>query len=119
MQKGKTLRLKCLGCEKELSFSIFELEQQGKVCCDQCGKVYAFEDPTLLRQLRKFEALCRQIRESDEILSMSHVGVDVGNQQVKIPYRLLLTRLNSQLELKIGEIPLTISFRLEPISDCA
>lgn len=119
MQKGKTLRFKCLGCEEEVSFSVFELEEQGEVCCEHCKKRYAFDDPTLLRQLKKFDALCRQIRDSEEILGMANIGVDIANQQVKIPYRLLLTRLNSQLELKINETPLTIMFRLEPVQDYA
>jgi hypothetical protein len=67
--------------------------------------------------MKKFEALCRQICDSEEILGNAHVGVDCGEHRVKIPYKLLLTRLNSCLDLKLGDQSLSIMFRIEPIQD--
>ena len=74
-------------------------------------------DEILKRQIKKFEALCRQIQESQEILGSTHVGVDVGEHHLKIPYKILLSRFTSTLELQMGEKVLSISFRLEPSID--
>lgn len=119
MQKGKTLEFHCLSCKSPIAFSIFEVEKHPDIACPHCEKKYQFNDETLLRQLKKFEALCRQIRESEEILGSSSVGIDVGSKQVKVPFKLLLTRMSSCLDLSIGGSPLTISFRFEPIHDIA
>lgn len=120
MQKGHHLQFDCQGCKNKVSFSLFDLEQ-GKttVQCPHCQKDYAFSDATLLRQIKKFEALCRQISESEEILGNTAVGVDIGDRHVKIPYKLLLTRLSSRLDLKIGNDPVSIEFRIEPAKDRA
>lgn len=117
MQKGHTLQFECIDCKKPVSFSVFDLDHHSLIGCQFCKKSYSFSDPVLMRQLKKFEALCRQIRESEEILGNTSVGIDVGERRVKVPYKLLLTRLSSCLELKIGDQMLPIAFRIEPIQD--
>lgn len=117
MQKGRHLQFQCLGCEEAVEFSIFDLERQPLVECKCCRKKYAFSDETLSRQLRKFEALCNQLIESEEILGSASVGIDVGEHHVKIPYKILLTRLNPSLDLTIGDQTLNIRFRIEPCKD--
>lgn len=117
MQKGHTLQFKCLSCSGPVTFSVFDLDAQSKIQCQCCEKKYAFTDSTLVRQLKKFEALCRQIQESEEILGAANVGVDVGEHHVKVPYKLLLTRLSSSLDLDIGGQKVSIFFRIEPSRD--
>ena len=119
MKKNKsTLQFSCQGCRHPIMFSIFEIENcDTPLCCENCNKKYAFKDEVLKRQIKKFEALCRQIVESEEILAHTAVGIDIGEHHVKVPYKLLLTRLNSNLELMIGDQPLSITFRLEPARD--
>lgn len=118
MQKKHKLQFSCLTCKSSICFSIFELDNDNnQISCQQCKKKYVFSDEVLKRQLKKFEALCRQIIDSEEILSNTAVGIDVGEHQVKIPYKLLLTRLSSTLDLIIGDQPITISFRIEPLRD--
>lgn len=117
MQKVKTLQFNCQSCKQPIPFSVFQLEQHESLKCEHCQKKYAFSDESLLRQLKKFEALCRQLIASEEILSNTAVGIDIGEHKVKIPYRLLLTRLNSTLDLMIGNQPVAISFRIEPLKD--
>ena len=118
MQKGHNLQFDCLSCKEPVRFSIFELEKsQKRVICSHCNKQYVLEDENLRRQLRKFEALCQQILDSEEILGNTSVGIDIGEHHVKVPYKLLLTRLNSSLELTIGDQPVSIVFRLEPALD--
>jgi hypothetical protein len=118
MQKGHLLQFTCQACQSPVCFSIFDLEKnEGELTCSHCSLLYDFGDDTLRRQLRKFENLCRQIHLSEEILSNTSIGIHVGDREVKIPFRILLTRLNSSLDLMIGNKPLTITFRLEPARD--
>lgn len=118
MQKGHQLQFSCTSCQQPIHFSIFSLDRSHhSLECAHCGKRYLFDDETLRRQLGKFEALCRQIVESEEILGETCVGVDIGEHRVKIPYKLLLTRLNSSIDLVIGDQPISITFRLEPAAD--
>lgn len=115
MQKGKQLQFPCQNCKSDVQFSIFDLSQKsGLVKCPHCSLAYDFSDKDLDRQLRKFTALCEQIQESEEILSNTSVGVFTGEKEVKIPFKILLSRLNSKLDLMIGDKPLTIAFRIEP-----
>lgn len=117
MQKGHSLQFKCLTCGTPATFSVFDLDTQATICCHHCEKKYAFTDPILIRQLKKFEALCRQIQDSEEILGAASVGVDVGEHHVKVPYKLLLTRLSSSLDLNMGGQKVSIFFRIEPLKD--
>lgn len=118
MQKGHLLQFECIECKDPVRFSVFELDKQNDlVICSKCQKKYAFNDEQLKRQLRKFSLLCQQLVESEEILSNTSVGIDVGNHSVKIPYKLLLTRLNSILELNLDGKHISIEFRLEPLHD--
>lgn len=119
MQKGHHLQFSCQHCQHPIHFSVFEIEKDegSQLGCSECGTRYDFSDETLLRQLRKFENLCRQIQLSEEILSNTSVGIYLGDREIKIPYKLLLSRLNSTLDLMMGERPLTITFRIEPTTD--
>lgn len=83
--------------------------------CSHCSQSYSFKDETLIRQITKFVNLCEQIKESEEILSNTNVGIDIGEHHVKIPYKLLLTRLNALLELNINGEKVRIEFRMEPL----
>jgi len=116
-QKRGLLQFKCLSCQTPVLFSIFELDgQNALLTCDECNRKYSFQDEALLRQIKKFEALCKQIIDSEEILSNTAVGIDIGEHHVKIPYKLLLTRLNSTLDLMVGDQTFSISFRVEPLA---
>lgn len=118
MQKGQFLEFECLECKEAVNFSIFDLDKSDSpIVCSGCEKHYLLEDETLKRQLRKFEALCRQIVDCEEILGNTSVGVRVESKEVKIPYKLLLTRFNSSLELTIGDQKVSILFRMEPNLD--
>lgn len=119
MQKGSHLEFECQECKAEVPFSLSGLEKNPELQCTQCSRRYLFDDETLKRQIKKFDALCNQIHDSQEILSMASIGVDMGTgtSKVKVPFKLLLTRLSSHLDLTIGGKPCLISFRFEPLTD--
>ncbi len=118
MQKGHRLEFSCQCCQQPLQFSIFEIDKVSDgLVCTECGLIYDFSDEGLRDQIRKFENLCHQISLSQDILSNTAIGITVGDKEVKIPYKILLTRLNSVLDLRIGDRPLSIKFRIEPLED--
>ena len=101
-------------------FSVLDKEHFGKeVRCSHCEKRYVFDDETLVRHLELFEGLCAQIYRSQEILGKSSIAIDIGTKHVKVPFNLLLTRLNSVIELDINGKKSEIAFRLEPIVEVA
>lgn len=104
----------CIHCKASVAFTLQQLSTPGEICCSKCKKKYGFQDETLRRQLKKFASLCKQIQESEEILGSAGVAVDVGPNNVKIPFKLLLCRLKSTLDLQIGKERFSISFRVEP-----
>ena len=118
MQKGYILEFDCHQCAEAVPFSVFELDK-GDCCitCEACSRQYQLSDEVLRRQLKKFTALCRQLIESEEILSTAAVGIDIGEHHVKVPFKILLTRLNPVLDLTIGDQPMSIRFRIEPCKD--
>lgn len=118
MQLGHRLEFNCEACLSAVKFSVFEIEKTGSlVCCEGCGKRYRFEDETLVRQLKKFEALCRQIHDSEEILGNTSIAIDMGTSHVSVPFNILLTRLSSVMELSINGKKCVIAFRLDPLKD--
>lgn len=113
--KNFILQFPCQNCHNKIDFSLVELaNNKDKLKCAHCALVYDFKSEDLKRQLKKFVDLCYQIYESQEILSQASIGVSVGEKEVKIPFKILLSRLNSMLDLMIGDKPLTITFRVEP-----
>jgi NAD-dependent SIR2 family protein deacetylase len=105
-------QIDCKGCSNPVQFSTADLESV--VSCTECGKKYGFSDEKLKRQLVKFADLCSQIKESEEILGTAGVAVSVGNEEVKIPFKLLLCRLKSTLDLQIGTERCLVTFRSYP-----
>lgn len=111
-QKG-LFQLDCKSCSSPILFTLHDLDRIVK--CPQCSQAYGFNDANLKKQLTLFSALCTQIKESREILGNATVAVTVGKEEVKIPFKLLLSRLQSTLDLEIGENKkLSITYRIEP-----
>lgn len=117
MQCGQHLQFNCLACQQPVVFSVLNAQSRGEVfSCKACEKKYAFDEETKAR-LEQFEALCLQVHASRDILAHTNVGVTVGPHEVKIPYRLLLSRFTTELTLNIGDQQLHIVFRMEPVHD--
>lgn len=114
---GHQLHFNCQVCDGPIHFSVLDTQAIAQVIsCKECGKRYQFDDETLLRHLQKFEALCRQIQQSEEILGSTGIAIDVGQHHVKVPFNILLTRLSSVIELNINGKKSSITFRLDPLN---
>ncbi len=118
MQVGNNLEFRCIkdGCGELVKFSVFDIAKNHSIRCAACGKEYTFGEE-LTRKLDKFEKLCRAVNEAKDILSDTNVGINVYSHEVRIPFRLLLTRLNTQLNLTVGGRDIQIRFRVSPSKD--
>jgi len=118
VQVGNNLEFQCItdGCGELVKFSVFDVTKNHGLRCTACGKEYTLGEE-LVAKLDKFERLCRAVNEAEDILSETNVGINVYSHQVRIPFRLLLTRLNTQLNLTVGGKDIQIRFRVSPSKD--
>ena len=70
----------------------------------------------LKTKLNKLKNLILVLRDAESILGDCNVAVTVPAGEVKIPYALLLTRLNTMITLNLGEKKVDFHIRIEPAS---
>ena len=103
-------------CEGTISFNLAEaLDDDFQGMCKNCHKAYVF-DRELKDKLTKLSDLIIAVRKAEDILGDCNVAVTVPGQTVKVPYSLLLTRLNTMITLKLGDNDVDFHFRVEPSS---
>ncbi len=103
-------------CSGIVKFNLMDCAQDDfQVLCPKCHKPYQF-DPRLQDQLKKLYALILALREAEPILGSCNVGVATPAGEVKIPYALLLTRLNTMLTLEFGGKNVDFHLWIEPAS---
>jgi hypothetical protein len=118
LQLGSELEFGCVEkkCDALVRFSVLGTRKKKPIKCPKCERVYTFGDE-LWRKLKLFEHLLRALHEAESILSTTNVEVDVHGYSVRIPFRLLLTRLNTELNLQIAGKQVHIRFRISPLND--
>ena len=70
-----------------------------------------------LEKLEKLRRLLLAVKDAEDILGDVNVGVTTLNGEVKIPYRLLLTRLNTMITIDVGGQQVDFHFRVEPLDN--
>lgn len=104
-------------CGTTVQFNLVDLmDGSAKVSCANCHKIYAF-DKEFLGKLNKLRLLILAVQDAEEILGDCNISVITPAGDVKIPYRLLLTRLNTLIALNCDGKKLEFNFRIEPLSD--
>ena len=119
-----------LGAKAQIDFHCLEDDCSGvvkvnlaEVCnsdfqavCPKCHRAYEL-DSDLQDKLGRMLKLVAAIREAEDILGDSSVAVTVaGAKEVKIPYALLLTRLNTLITLNFGDRKVDFHLWIEPAS---
>ena len=103
-------------CGGVIAFNLTDaLDNEFQGICKECHKSYAF-DVDLKEKLTKLSDLIIAVRKAEDILGNCNVAVTVPGQTVKVPYSLLLTRLNTMITLKLGDKDVDFHFRVEPSS---
>ncbi len=111
------LKFCCHSCQNSLSFSVSDPTfLNHTLSCSNCKQAYVFSEK-ILKELNQFEALCRQIHASKEILGKAAIAIDIGQHHVNIPFQLLLTRLSSTIEIEIGGNKTIVSFRIDTLNE--
>jgi hypothetical protein len=101
------------GCGKLVRFNLSLLEREiPEVLCPACGKTYLLS-PEAIEKLGLLRDLIAALRKARPILGDGGVGIEVGGHKVVVPYFLLLTRMTSELALKIADDRLTFRFVVE------
>lgn len=115
---NKQIEFKCLEekCRQPISFRLLDLEKRPSVKCPNCNKDYSFNSD-FVDKLKKFDKLISSIKEARDILSDTNVAINFKNHEVHVPYRLLLTRMNTLLTLNIGKDKVMLRFRVEPLGE--
>ena len=104
------------GCEGVVQFDLIEVASSDfQAVCPKCHSPYEFEDE-LRDKLQRMLKLILAIRESEDILGNCNVAVNVPSGEVKIPYALLLTRLNTMITLEFGDKKVDFHLWVEPSS---
>lgn len=118
-----------LGAKAQIDFHCFDPECDGVVkfnladisardfqaVCLKCHRPYAL-DAALKDKLGRMLELIVAIRHAEDILGDSNVSVNVAGGEVKIPYALLLTRLNTLITLEVGDRKVDFHLWVEPSS---
>jgi hypothetical protein len=105
-------------CGATIRFDLLELQEGGgSLSCENCRSLYAFDQP-FLDKLEKLRLLILAVRDAEDILGDCTVAVAPANgEEVRVPYRLLLTRLNTSITLDCSGHSIDFNFRVEPLSD--
>lgn len=111
--QGPVVQFKCQNpqCAKPVQLDLLDTTEDNQIIlCPACHESYQF-DRKFIEKLSKLKKLIAAIQDAEDILDDAIVSVTTRSDEVKLPYRLLLTRLNTQIN--IGGIDFT--FRLEPL----
>ncbi len=104
------------GCDGLIKFNLKDaLDDDFQTLCPLCHRSYQFDD-ALKDKLMKLCGLIIAVRKAEDILGACNVAVTVPAGTVKIPYALLLTRLNTMITLQLDGNDVDFHFRVEPSS---
>ncbi|MBQ9776244.1 MAG: hypothetical protein IJW17_09465 [Lentisphaeria bacterium] len=104
------------GCDAAIEISLADIGSDDfQAVCPKCHQTYAF-DAVLRDKLRRMLELVIALRNAEDILGDTSVSVNVAGGSVKLPYALLLTRLNTLITLEVGDEKMDFHLRVEPAS---
>ena len=105
------------GCGKTINFDLLTLqENDSQVCCEHCFNAYQFDD-VFIDKLQKLRNMVLAVKEAEDILDDCNVAITTVNEEVKLPYRLLLTRMNTLISLNVFDKIIDFNFRIEPLNN--
>ncbi len=104
-------------CRATIEFNLMQLQEaNGVVSCPICRRGYHF-DQEFLDKLSRLRALIFAVQGAGDILGSASVAVQTMSQEVKVPYNLLLTRMNTVITLDVGDRKVDFNFRIEPLNN--
>ena len=103
-------------CHGVVKFNLADIGSRDfQAVCPECHRAYTLESG-LRDKLRRMLELINALRSSEDILGDSVVSVNVAGGEVRIPYALLLTRLNTLITLELDGKKVDFHLWVEPSS---
>lgn len=103
-------------CNEIIKFDLVDVTAKNFVAvCGKCHNSYSI-DGDLRDKLLRMHNLISAIRQAEDILGDANVSVNVAGGDVKIPYALLLTRLNTLITLNLDGKQVDFHLWVEPSS---
>ena len=103
-------------CAGVVKFNLADISRRDfQAVCPICHRAYVLE-PNLRDKLKRMLELINALRSSEDILGDSVVSVNVAGGEVRIPYALLLTRLNTLITLELDGKKVDFHLWVEPSS---
>ena len=103
-------------CMEVVKFNLADITARDfQAVCPKCHRAYQLDD-SLKDKLTRMLELVQSIRRAEDILGDAMVSVNVAGGDVKIPYVLLLTRLNTLITLDFGDKKVDFHLWIEPAS---
>jgi hypothetical protein len=103
-------------CKAAVSFNLMEVKGEGdRIVCPQCRREYHL-DTAFLGKLQRLRKLVLTVQEAADLLGDVNVAVTTPQGEVKVPYWLMLTRLNTIITLELGGKTVDFNFRVEPLN---
>ncbi len=103
-------------CHGVVKFNLADIAGRDfQAVCPVCHRAYTL-DAALRDKLTRMLELIKAIRSSEDILGDSVVSVNVAGGEVRVPYALLLTRLNTLITLELGGKKVDFHLWIEPSS---
>ena len=104
-------------CKQTIQFDLLQLQTaKGTLSCSHCHIRYQF-DRSFLSKLDKLRRLVLAVQDAEAILGDCNIYINTPTNEVKIPYRLLLTRLNTLISLQVSGTTIDFHFRVEPLTN--
>jgi hypothetical protein len=101
-------------CGELVRFTLADVsDKEFQAVCRKCHRPYAF-DEALSSNLCRMLKLISVIRDSEDLLGDAMISVNVAPGSVKIPYAMMLTRLNTVITLDLGDCKRDFHLRVEP-----
>lgn len=103
-------------CGAAVRFSLSAVEDpKFQAVCPDCMATYEFDDG-LRDKLARMLKLVLAIRGAEDILGDCNVAIATKDEEIRIPYALLLTRLNTIVTLELGGRSVDFHLWVEPSS---
>ena len=107
------------GCKASISFNLMEMQTGGsRIVCPQCHCEYLLA-PVFLDKLQRLRRLIQTVQEAADLLGDVNVAITTPMGEVKVPYWLMLTRLNTIITLELNGRKVEFNFRIEPLNEKA
>lgn len=104
-------------CDGDIRFNIMDMvKQNGVVQCPCCHRIYQF-DEQFQDKLQRLRKMVLAVRQAEDLLDSTNIGVTTLMGEVKLPYRLLLTRMTTVFSVEVEGKKVDFFFRTEPLNE--